>query len=31
MWQAQRAAVGDGSPMIPLIEGQIARLDRELL
>lgn len=31
LWTAQRAAVGDGSPMIPLIEGQIARLDRELL
>ena len=30
LWTAQRAAVGDGSPMIPLIEGQIARLDREL-
>jgi len=31
MWTAQRAAVGEGSPMVPLIEGQIARLDRELL
>ena len=31
MWLAQRAAVGEGSPMVPLIEGQIARLDRELL
>lgn len=30
MWQAQRAAVGDGSPMAPLIDAQIARLDREL-
>jgi hypothetical protein len=31
MWTAQRAAVGEGSPMVPLIEGQIARLDRELI
>lgn len=30
MWLAQRAAVGAGSPMLALIEGQIARLDREL-
>lgn len=30
MWQAQRAAVGPGSPMLPLIDGQLSRLDREL-
>lgn len=30
MWTAQRAAVGAGSPLLPLILGQIARLDREL-
>ena len=30
MWTAQRAAVGTGSPLLPLILGQIARLDREL-
>ena len=30
MWVAQRRAVGTGSPMIALVEGQIARLDREL-
>lgn len=30
MWQAQRSAVGVGSPLLPLIDGQIARLDREL-
>ncbi|MFT4011039.1 MAG: transcriptional regulator [Nocardioidaceae bacterium] len=30
MWLAQRAAVGATSPLRPLIEGQIARLDREL-
>lgn len=29
MWQAQRLAVGSGSPMLPLIDGQLARLDRE--
>ena len=31
MWSAQRDAVGDTSPMLALIDGQIARLDRELL
>ncbi|MBO9522133.1 MAG: transcriptional regulator [Nocardioidaceae bacterium] len=31
MWVAQKAAVGPGSPMLPLVEGQLARLDRELL
>lgn len=30
MWVAQRLAVGPRSPVLPLIEGQIARLDREL-
>jgi hypothetical protein len=30
MWLAQRAAVSSGSPMLPLIDGQIARLDAEL-
>ncbi|MDT0200441.1 GAF domain-containing protein [Nocardioides sp. AE5] len=30
MWTAQRAAVGPGSPLLPLIQGQIERLDREL-
>jgi hypothetical protein len=30
MWVAQRAAVDPLSPMLPLIDGQIARLDREL-
>ncbi len=30
MWTAQRAAVDPRSPMRPLIDGQIARLDREL-
>ena len=30
MWQAQRAAVHPTSPMTALIEGQIARLDRDL-
>lgn len=29
MWQAQRSAVGPTSPMLALIDGQIARLDRE--
>ncbi|CUR60671.1 putative transcriptional regulatory protein [metagenome] len=31
MWSAQRDAVGTSSPMLALIDGQIARLDRELL
>ncbi len=31
MWQAQRTAVGPRSPMLPLIDGQIARLDSELV
>lgn len=30
MWVAQRAAVPAGAPMRALVEGQIARLDREL-
>jgi hypothetical protein len=30
MWAAQRTAIGPSSPLLPLIEGQIARLDREL-
>ncbi|MGH3330032.1 MAG: transcriptional regulator, partial [Nocardioidaceae bacterium] len=30
MWKAQAAAVGPGSPLLPLVQGQIARLDREL-
>ncbi|MBZ5736365.1 GAF domain-containing protein [Nocardioides sp. TRM66260-LWL] len=30
MWEAQRAAVGAASPMLALIDGQLARLDREL-
>lgn len=30
MWQAQRRAVGTTSPMLPLIDGQLARLDRDL-
>ncbi|WP_344733900.1 helix-turn-helix domain-containing protein [Nocardioides fonticola] len=30
MWLAQRAALGTGSPMLALVEGQLARLDREL-
>jgi len=30
LWQAQRAAVGDASPMRALIDGQLARLDRDL-
>ena len=30
MWLAQRAAVNSTSPLLPLISGQIARLDREL-
>lgn len=30
MWQAQRTAIEAGSPLSPLIDGQIARLDREL-
>ena len=28
MWSAQREVVGRTSPMLPLIEGQLARLDR---
>jgi hypothetical protein len=31
MWLAQRKAVGGQSPMLALIDGQISRLDRELL
>jgi hypothetical protein len=30
MWTAQRDAVGPRSPLLPLILGQISRLDREL-
>lgn len=30
MWTAQRRAVGPTSPMLPLIDGQIARIDRDL-
>jgi len=30
MWLAQRDAIGTTSPLRPLVEGQIARLDREL-
>lgn len=30
MWQAQAAALGPRSPMLPLAQSQIARLDREL-
>lgn len=30
MWRAQAAALGPGSPMMPLVANQIARLDREL-
>ena len=30
MWVAQREALGDGSPMRALVDGQVARLDREL-
>ncbi|RNL60568.1 transcriptional regulator [Nocardioides marmoriginsengisoli] len=30
VWQAQRDAVGTTSPMLALIDGQLARLDREL-
>lgn len=29
MWLAQRDAVGTSSPLLPLISGQIARLDRD--
>jgi hypothetical protein len=30
MWQAQRTALSPGSPLLPLVEGQLARLDTEL-
>ncbi len=30
MWLAQRTAVGPHSPLLPLINGQISRLDRDL-
>ncbi len=30
MWQAQQRAVGSHSPLLPLINGQLARLDRDL-
>lgn len=29
MWQAQRAALGARSPLLPLVDGQLARLDAE--
>lgn len=30
MWVAQREAIGPRSPLLPLVDGQLARLDREL-
>ncbi|WP_246210088.1 hypothetical protein [Nocardioides piscis] len=30
MWVAQREALGAGSPMRSLVDGQLARLDRDL-
>lgn len=30
MWLAQQAALTPGSPLTPLVQGQLARLDREL-
>ena len=30
MWQAQGRAVGARSPLMPLVQSQLARLDREL-
>lgn len=30
MWQAQRRMLGSSSPLTPMIDGQLARLDREL-
>jgi hypothetical protein len=30
MWAAQAEVLGPGSPLLPLVQGQIARLDREL-
>lgn len=30
MWLAQRAAIGPASPLLPLVDGQLARLDNEL-
>ena len=30
VWQALRTALGVGSPLLPLVEGQLARLDVEL-
>lgn len=30
LWHAQRDALGAGSPMLALVDGQLARLDREL-
>lgn len=30
MWLAQRAAIGPNSPILPLVDGQLARLDAEL-
>jgi hypothetical protein len=30
MWQAQARVLGPGSPLMPLVQNQIPRLDREL-
>lgn len=30
MWQAQRTTLGPTSPLLPLVDGQLARLDAEL-
>lgn len=30
MWLAQRTAIGTTSPLLPLVDGQLARLNREL-
>ena len=30
MWLAQRGVIGPASPLRPLVDGQLARLDREL-
>jgi hypothetical protein len=30
MWVAQRAALGSSSPVLALVDGQLARLDRDL-
>lgn len=31
VWVAQRAAIGASSPLLPLVDGQISRLDAELI